>query len=327
MFSNFEEMGIFLLMVFVCIFALVFGTAVPVFGEAGKARKKLRQRLREIEQSDNRPAMASLLREKYLRELSPLERFLESLPGMESLADLIEQAGRNWRAYQLVGVGLALGFGLTIAIWSFTNSPLLAAAGLPLGILLPIMKVVMDRNARMALFEEQLPEALDVIKRALRAGHPFNQSLKLVSTEMDDPIATEFGRTFADINYGNDLKSAMLGLLERVPSINVMAVVTSVLVQKETGGNLAEILEKISSVIRGRFKLSRKIKTLSAEGRLSAWILVAVPFGLFIMIMITTPDYLPVLLKEPLGRQLIGWGFSIMLVGILWIRTIIRIKV
>ncbi len=327
MFSTFSEASIFLLMVFIAIFALTFGTSVPVFGDAKKTRQLLRKRLAEIEAASGQQQISSLLRAKYLTNLSPLERSLESLPGMSHLAEIIEQAGRSILAYRLVALGLGLGSLVGVFSWSMTRSPVISVA---LGIVAttaPLLKILSERNSRFAKFEEQLPEALDVIKRALRAGHPFNQSLKLVSEEMDDPIAKEFGITFADINYGNDVKTAMLGLLERVPSVSIMAVVTSVLVQKETGGNLAEILQKISEVIRGRFRLQRKIKTLSAEGRLSAWILVAIPFVLFIMIMISTPDYLPILLTEPLGRKLIAWGFGIMLLGILWIRRIIRIDV
>ncbi len=327
MIPSFTEVSIFLLMVFISIFALTFGTSVPVFGDAKKTRKLLQKRLLEIEAASGRQRISSLLREKYLKNLSPLERTLESLPGMEKLSELIEHAGRTTLAYRVVLVSIIIGAAVVFFAWTFTrNAPMAALLGIAASAL-PVIKIMSERNQRMAKFEEQLPEALDVVKRALRAGHPFNQSLKLVSEEMEDPIAKEFGITFADINYGNDVKAAMLGLLERVPSVTVMAVVTSVLVQKETGGNLAEILEKISQVIRSRFRLQRKVKTLSAEGRLSAWILVSVPFVLFIMIMITTPTYLPILLEEPLGRKLIGWGFGIMLLGILWIRTIIRIDV
>ena len=128
-------------------------------------------------------------------------------------------------------------------------------------------------------FEEQLPDAIDTMTRALRAGHPFPAALKMIGDEFDDPVAAEFDLTFGDINYGNDVRRAMLGLLSRIPTVTVMALVTAVLVQKESGGNLAEILERISAVIRGRFKLYRKIKTLSAEGRMSAWVLAMVPSG------------------------------------------------
>ena len=192
---------------------------------------------------------------------------------------------------------------------------------------LPLFKIKYDRIKRLEKFEEQLPEALDVMVRALRAGHPFSHSMQMVADEMKNPIAREFGLTFSDINYGNDVRHAMLGLLERVPSMNVMAFVTSILVQKETGGNLTELLSKISTVIRGRFKLNRKIRTLSAEGRMSAWVLTLIPFILFIMISLTSPDYLVILTDSPQGMKLITISSVGMIIGIIWLRRIIRIEV
>ncbi len=135
---------------------------------------------------------------------------------------------------------------------------------------MPFLKLMHDRKKRFEKLDEQLPDAVDVMKRAMRAGHPFNSAMRLVAEDMSDPIAQEFQTTFADINYGNDVRRAMLGLLVRVPSVSMMAVVTSVLVQRETGGNLAEIFDQISRVIRSRFRFGRKVRTLSAEGRLSA---------------------------------------------------------
>ena len=144
---------------------------------------------------------------------------------------------------------------------------------------------------------------------------------------MDDPIAREFGITFADINYGLDVKQAFMNMLERIPNVTLMTLVTAVVVQRETGGNLAETLSKISSVIRGRFRFNRKVKTLSAEGRLSAWILAMIPFTLFVLIMLTTPSYLPVLMQEPAGLKIVAAAFLLQIIGILWIRRIIRIEV
>jgi tight adherence protein B len=189
------------------------------------------------------------------------------------------------------------------------------------------MRIATKRKNRMALFEEQLPDAIETMTRALRAGHPFPAALKMIGDEFDDPIAGEFELTFGDINYGNDVRRAMLGLLSRIPTVTVMALVTAVLVQKESGGNLAEILERISAVIRGRFKLYRKIKTLSAEGRMSAWVLAMVPLGLFVVLMITTPDYLPSLVDDERGLKMIMASIVSATIGIYWIRNILRIEV
>ncbi len=322
-----DGLMLFLGMIFVAVFLLTQGLVVPAFGESGKTRKLLRERLGQIDAASSEGSIASLLRDKYLRQLSPAERWLESLPGMTSLAQLIEQAGQTMPAYRLVLMSLGLGVVGGTAGWIFSRTALVALACAAAGLAGPYFKVMRDRKQRIEKFEEQLPDAIDAMKRALRAGHPFSAALKLVSEDMDDPVAREFELTFSDINYGSDLRRAMLGLLQRMPSVTVMALVTSVLVQKETGGNLAEILEQISSVIRSRFRLQRKVRTLSAEGRLSAWILAMTPFVLFVVISVTTPTYLPVLLEDPNGRKLVGFGFVMGVVGILWIRRIIRIQV
>jgi len=318
---------IFLAMVFVAVFLLSQGIVVPVFGDSGKVRKKMRQRLEEFEANSDEESYSSLLRTKYLRRLSPMERWLESLPGMESLARTIEQAGHTILAYRVVFLSIILSVGLGVACWWFTRMWAWVPVGLIIGAAAPFMKITRDRKQRLERFEEQLPDAIDTIKRALRAGHPFSASLKMVGEDMDDPVAHEFDMVFADINYGNDARRALLGLLQRVPSLTVMALVTAVLVQKETGGNLAEILDQISNVVRGRFRFFRKVRTLSAEGRLSAWILAMVPFVLFVVITVTTPEYLPVLLESPAGVKMIIVGFVMGVVGIFWIRRIIRIDV
>jgi tight adherence protein B len=300
---------------------------VPVFGEAKKTRKLLLARLGAVAASNGKADFGSLLRQKYLKELSPLERTLETLPGMERFARLLEQSGSTTPAHRLLILSLVLALVAALLGWSLTRLPycaLLAAVG---GFMLPYMKVMRDRGTRLAKFEEQLPDALDVVKRALKAGHPFSQALKLVAEDMEDPVAREFDLVFSEVNYGGDIRSALLGLMERVPSVSVIAMVTAVLVQKETGGNLAETFERITGVIRGRFKLYRRVRTLSAEGRLSAWILALVPLVLVVVISLTTPDYLPTLFKDPMGKNLIAAAVVFGILGILWIRRIIRIQV
>ncbi|WP_137885356.1 type II secretion system F family protein [Pseudomonas sp. 2FE] len=317
----------FLGMVFTAIFLLSQGLVVPVFGEAGKVRKRIRSRLHLLERASNLPNMQTVLRQKYLKRLSPLEARLEQLPAMEALAQMIEQAGHGYRAYRVLLLGLVLAVAAGILLWLFTQ---LWWVAIPLALAvfwLPLLKISSDRGKRFAQFEEGLPDALDAMCRALRAGHPFNETLQLVAEEHKGPVAHEFGLTFADINYGNDVRRAMLGLLERMPSMTVMMLVTSVLIHRDTGGNLTEVLERLSSLIRGRFRFQRKVKTLSAEGRMSGWILVAVPFVLAAAIVLSSPTYLPLLIKEPLGQKLVMAAFVAMLIGIFWIRKIIRIQV
>jgi len=320
-----SSMLVFGLLVFLAVFLLSQGLVVPVFGEAKRVRKRLEGRLKAVAALEQRNEIANLIREKYLKELSPLQRSLESLPGMPRLARMIEQAGHSVLAHRLVLLSLILAVCAIVIVWTLLRMPAAAVmAGLIVG-WAPYVKIMRDRNRRMQQFEEQMPEAIDVVRRALQAGHPFSATLKLVAEDMQEPIAGEFSQTFADISYGNDVRRAMLGLLERVPSVTVMAFVTSVLVQKETGGNLAEILEQIAKVIRGRFRFHRKVRTLSAEGRMSAWVLAMVPLVMFAVISLTTPDYLPVLFDDPLGKKLVSAAFVMGVLGIWWIRRIIRI--
>ncbi len=318
---------IFLGLVFAAVFLLAQGLIVPVFGESAKTRRLLQRRLRKIQAESEQNELTSLLREKYLRHLSPTERWLESLPAMERLARLIEQAGHAILAHRLVLLSVVLGLIAAAIGWTASRLIVLALTAAAVGIAVPFLKMTHDRKKRFEKLDEQLPDAIDVMKRALRAGHPFSSALRLVAEDMSDPIAREFQLTFADINFGNDVRRAMLGLLLRVPSVSMMAVVTAILVQKETGGNLAEIFERISQVIRGRFRFHRKVRTLSAEGRLSAWILALVPLVLFAVIWITTPSYLPVLLDHSMGQKLLIFAGVMGVVGILWMRKIIRIEV
>jgi len=322
-----NQMWIFIGTVFFTVALLSQAMIIPVFGEGRQTRKKLKARLGELEREIGQGSFSSLLREKYLRELSPLERSLEQLPFMAPLTEMIEQAGHSFLAHRLVLAAIGLGVTGAAGAWTFTRNPLIALLAAGMGAALPFLKIARDRTQRIQKVEEQLPEAVDMMKRALRAGHPFSGAIKLVSEELEAPLGKEFGTTFADLNYGNDVRRAMLGLLQRIPSVPVMALVTSVLVQKETGGNLAEILGQISTVVRGRFRLERKIRTLSAEGKLSAWILALVPIVLFGVITVTTPDYLPTLTQDPFGQKLIMAGGVMAVIGILWIRKIIRIDV
>ena len=320
-------MMIFVAMIFVTVFLLAQGLVLPVFGESAKTRKRLLKKLNQIQAATEGDAYSSLLREKYLRQLSSWERQLERLPAMEALAAKIEQAGKKYLAYRVVLLAVVLAVGAAALAWVTTRmmiAPLIAGA---IGAYLPFAMISQQRARRMARIEEQIPDAIDTMTRALQAGHPFNATLRMIAEDLEDPIAGEFELTFGDINYGNDLRRAMLGLLARVPSVTMMALVTSVLVQRETGGNLAEILKQISGVVRGRFKLHRKVKTLTAEGRMSAWVLACVPLVLFAAISVTSPDYLPMLTQDPRGHKMIIYGVISAVIGILWIRRILRIEV
>jgi tight adherence protein B len=314
-------------MVAVAVFLLVNSFMVPTFGAERQAAKRLKRRMKQISASGEKPAAADMLRERYLRDLNPLERWMETLPGMGGLALFIEQSGRETPAYRVVLVSIMASIAAAWLIMLATGNPLTALLVGLIAAAAPLVKINMERGKRLNRFEEQLPEAVEVMVRALKAGHPFTDTLRLVAEEMDQPIAKEFGMVHTDINHGLDMKVAFLNLLERVPNMTLMGLVTAVVVQRETGGNLAETLQNISKIIRGRFRFQRRVKSLTAEGRMSAWVLAMIPFVLFIGLMITTPDYLPILIEEPLGRKIVTVSFTLLLIGILWLRKLIRVDV
>lgn len=311
--------------VFAAVFVLMLGLTTSASGDS-RMRRALRRRLERIG-ADAQQDIASILREKYLTSLTPFERRLEELPVMERLAQMGEQAGRPAPGYRVVMTSVLLSVAGGLLTGVLLRSSLLGLAAAAAGFSLPYVRLSMLRRRRLRKIEEQIPDAIDVIKRALRAGHPFNAAIKLVADDMDQPIAKEFELTFSDLNYGSDVRRALLGLLNRVPSITVMALVTSVLVQRETGGNLAEILDQISKVVRGRFKFERKVRTLAAEGKMSAWVLALIPLALVAMMSIASPGYLPVLLTHPTGHKLLYGAAILELLGIIWIRSVIRIEV
>ena len=322
-----SDHSIFLAMIFVIGFLMTQAFVAPMMGSGRRARQRLRERIRNLSPDPQAGRHVSLVRERYLKDLSPLELRLLRLPGMEGLQTLIEQAGSNQLPDRLVLISLALAAavgviaGLTFG-WGLGALLMAGLAGAA-----PITLLRRKRAQRLARFEEQLPDALTVAARALRAGLPFTEALNLVSQEMKEPAAKEFGIVFTEINYGGDARSALLGLLERVPSVTVMAMVTSVLIQRETGGNLAELLDKLSGLVRQRFRFQRTVRTLTAEGRMSAWILSLLPFALAGALTWVDPNFIPLLTEDPTGRKLVMAAFGLMVVGILWMRRIVKIDV
>jgi tight adherence protein B len=324
---NISDEVIFIVMVFVAAFLLVQSFMVPVFGENRRARKRLKKRLRSMEGMTNQGSQVSLVRRKYLHELSPLERWLEALPGMQRLERLIEQAGHETPAYRVVLKALLLGIGSGVVLGYLLPLPAMALIGALLVGAYPFVRLSMDKNRRLARFEEQLPDALLIMARGLRAGLPFTDSLRLVADELQDPISTEFRTAFMEINYGGEVRLALGGLLQRVESVTVMVFVTSVLIQKDTGGNLAELLDGLANVIRERFRFHRRLRTLSAQGRMAGWVLSLMPFVLAGVLSLVNPTFIPMLTQDPIGRKLVVVAFVLMILGILWMRKVVRIDI
>ena len=246
---------------------------------------------------------------------------------MQILRRFVEQAGLDKPAYRFVARGGALGLVALVSTYcgGFGLPASLALACV--GFVAPFVRLAILRSKRIKAIEDRLPDAIDIINRSVRAGHPFVAAIKLVAEAMEGPIGEEFAATAADFVYGGDPRAALLGMVMRVPSITLMGFVTAVLIQRETGGNLAEILERISQVVRGRLRFQRKIRTLSAEGRVSAWVLTLVPLGLAAVLHLTSPHYLPILLQSQRGLGMLTACGMLMALGIYWMRNIIRIEI
>ena len=196
-----------------------------------------------------------------------------------------------------------------------------------LGVVIPTYILKFKKKARIKKFEKQLPEGLDLLARGLKAGHAFASGLQLVAAEMENPIGIEFFKTFKEYNHGLDLNTALLNLCQRMDLRDLRYFTTAVMIQRETGGNLTEILEKIAFLIRERFKLRNQIKALTAEGRLSGWVLMAMPPGLALVILKLNPEYMMLLYTHPLGRMMAITALVFQVMGMLCIRKIVNVKV
>lgn len=317
---------VFLILISGAVFLLSQLILVPSFGTKSVESRKIKQRLRKITDTSNIGG-SSLVRQKYLHELSASERLLQSLPGTDAIEDLLEQAGKSYPSYRIIFVMLGLALLAGAITWHFTGN----IFATPIAVLffgyLPILKLKSDRKKRLELFEEQLPDALDMMTRALRAGYPFNEAMHYIAQEMQDPIAKEFGITFEEMNYGRDVREAFNFLLIRVPSMNLISAVTAILIQRETGGNLAELLDKTSDLLRKRFRFQRRVKTITAENRMSAWVLALLPFIVFLAISLSAPEYVKPLFTTDMGHKIFSGGLVLQVIGALWVRKQINFDI
>ena len=317
---------LFLILVFGTVFLLSQVFITSTFGENRRARRRIRQRVAEVSSEEDTEAL-SLLKEEYLQSLSPFEARLESLPGMERLRAILRQAGKRYAAYRVLLQSLGAAALVAVVVWYFSGQVLYGVVAGAFATYIPFLVLFQQRRKRLATFEEQFPEALDTMSRAMRAGHPYNLSLKFVSEELGPPISEEFGIMFTEVNYGGDHRRSLLNLLDRIPSVTVMAFVTAVLIQRESGGNLTDLLAKLAHTVRERFRFQRNMQTLSAQGRLSAWILSLEPFVLFAILWVVAPAYIQVMVTDPRGPPLLGVALAFIVVGVLWIRQVVKIDV
>jgi tight adherence protein B len=319
--------AVFILVLFIAVVLLIEGGYLLWDDTRGPAVRKLERRLRSLSAGQHGDEVYSLLKQQGLSDLPWLDRILISLPRVSSLDRWLVQSGMAVTVGNLIGITLfsafivgLVAFALNFTFWISVLLALVAAA-------LPVLVISVRRSKRLARFDEQLPEALDLMSRALRAGHAFPSALQMVGTETVDPIASEFAMTFDEVNYGVALSDAMMNLATRVPSMDLRYFIVSVILQRETGGNLSELLDKLSMIIRERFKLMGRVRVLSAEGKLSAYILIGLPFATAFMIYLTNKSFLEVLWTDPSGLKALGIAAFMMCVGALWMWRIVKIRV
>lgn len=245
------------------------------------------------------------------------------------LQELIEQAGMKWSTHRLINTCLFVLFATWGLAWAllpgqfrrFSYLPAIAASAIP------IFYVIRKRNARMRRFEELFPDSLEFVSRSMRAGHAFSVSLEMIHREFQEPLAGEFRRTFEEHNLGLPLDVALQKLAKRVPSLDVHFFVSAVLLQKRTGGNLAEILDKLAYVIRERFKLRGRIRAISAHGRMTGIALSSIPIGVAVLMFYTNPDYVRFFFLDDVGNIMLGGAVVLQIVGYLVMKQITNIEV
>ena len=320
--------SVFILLAFIALVLLLEGLYLTWNAYRGPEAKKIERRLRAMSAGGSGGAEASILKQRLLSEAPALQRWLLGLPRIGELDKLLQQSGSTWSVTVFVVITLIVGVGAFVLVsfvpllhWAFCAVIAVGAGALPL------LYILRKRHKRMQQIEQQLPDALDLISRALKAGHAFPSGLQMVSEEAKDPIAGEFRIVHDEINFGVAVPTALMNLANRVPSTDMRYFIIAVLIQRETGGNLTELLGNISTLIRERLKLLGKVRVLSAEGRLSAWILCALPFVLAGVINLIHPKFMAVLWTDPMGLKMIYAALVMMVLGALWMRKIIRIRV
>jgi tight adherence protein B len=290
--------------------------------------RRLAARLRAIEGGPLETAASRLERALPQGRWAWLDELLLALgPAGRRLLRYVETSGTGRTAGGMLAASVLLG----VAGFAL---PLLMARPLVFSLLgtlvaaaLPWLWLARRRNERLRRFEAQIPEALDLMGRAMRAGHAFSTAVKMVGDEMQEPIGREFRQLFDEMNYGVPQNEALLRLADRIPIADMSYFVVAVTIQRESGGNLAELLDKIAGVVRARLTLMGEVRTLAAEGKLSAWILGAMPFATALLIHLLTPKFMALLWTDPAGLRLVGAALVGMTVGGLWMRRLIAIRV
>jgi tight adherence protein B len=272
-------------------------------------------------------ALGSLIRGRRQESLAPLVILARRWGWAEPVERMLELGGMRWDVGTFMVLTLGLGLGMGLFVLLLTNFPLLALIAAVVGGATPRFYVKFRAKRRFNAFEERLPEALDLLARAIRAGHPIGSGIKMVADEAPEPVGGEFQRTFEEQRFGLPFEDSMLNLARRMPLVDLRMLVTAVLIQREVGGNLAEVLDNLSDVIRQRFIVRRQLRTHTAQGRLSGYVLAALPIIVGGMIFGINGDYAGVLFHHPLGKLLLSIALIMQLMGFFWIRKIVDIDI
>jgi tight adherence protein B len=319
------------LVVFIAVVGIIMGSyAAVAYLPSLIAGRQVERRLREVSISSSDIADApdaTVVMRPTEGPVPAIDHLISRVRGAAWLPRLIEQAGLRMApsAVVLMSVGAACACGLLAAL--FARQILVIPFAAAVGGFAPFGWLVHRRSGRLKRFEEQFPEALDLLSRAIRAGHAFQTALGMAADELPAPAGPEFKKTFDQQNFGRPLRDALNNLSDRVTLLDVRFFVTAVLIQRETGGNLSEILDNLAHVVRERFKILRQVRVHTAHGRFTGYVLLALPAFLAIALSILNPEHMRPLFRERMGQMMLVGAMLMQTVGFLWIRKVIRIEV
>lgn len=317
--------------------AFVVGVIIVLAGANAAARvpgaleqRRLDTRLLEVTRPLEEPTKdgaPQLVKTARKGPLPALDKLASGTAHGSALAHWIEQSGARVSISAILMMALGCGALLAFVVGAITRAPWGLPVGATLGFAAPFLVLKMKRRRRLNAFEEKFPEALDLISRALKAGHAFATGLKMVADEVPEPIGPEFRKTFDEQNFGLPLKDALDNLTTRIPILDVRFFATAVMIQRETGGNLSEILENLAHVVRERFKILRQVRVYTAHGRLTGYVLLGLPAFLGVALMFINPDHMNLLFREPLGQKMLMAAIVMQMFGYMWIQKVIKIEV
>jgi tight adherence protein B len=316
------------LIVFVIVSSAVMVISLRVWANVSTAieRKRLDERLREVGQTVD-TTDATIIRQIQEGSLPGVEKLIRRTSMGPKLSRLIEQSGTQTTPSAIVVFSAIGAFVVWFIAGLFVHTPMIGPFSLVVGASLPTLWLMRRRTVRIRRFEEQFPEALDMLSRAMRAGHAFQTALGTAGDEMPAPVGVELKKVFDRQNFGLPLNDALKELAERIPLVDVKFFVTAVAIQRESGGNLAEILDNLAYVVRERFKVLRQVRTHTAHGRFTGFVLLALPAALALALSFIAPEQMRLLFTEPMGRMMIVGAIVMQTLGFFWIRKVIKIEV